>query len=325
MHKTISLALGSICVVFLFFTMISAIRFVQSGWQPPQAEPRQSDRYRLVLITQDLGTPFWNGVGEGAARQARELGANLEVWGSYGEDREDFLKQLEIAIDSKVDGVIVQGMDTEAFDDLTKVKAAFYGIPVITVASDVPMSGSMRRTYVGSDPYEAGRLIAKRLVRDMGNKGTVVLMADERDEYDQLRRLEGVRSVLAAYPAIALEEVRTPGEQERVIAATQESMNCFPDVNAFISVDAGLTGAMVQEIGRRAQVDPYHIYSFDDNPDILPLLREGKLDAIVEQSPEEMGEMSVRLMTEWLSGETVPLNADGYLTDIRMLTAADLQ
>ncbi|QDH22168.1 sugar ABC transporter substrate-binding protein [Saccharibacillus brassicae] len=323
MHKTISLALGSICAVFLFFTMISAIRFVQSAWQPPQPQDSQTDRYRLVLITQDLGTPFWNKVGEGAEAEARRIGANLEVWGTYGEDREDFLKQLEIAIDAKVDGIIVQGMDEDRFDNLTKVKAAFSGIPIITVASDVPMSESMRKTYVGSDAFAAGRMIGERLVNDMGETGRVVLIGDDREEYDQRRRLEGVRGVLERYKDIRVEYVKTSDDEVNVSAATQDVMNRFPDVNAFISIDANLTAAMVQEIGRRSQIAPYHIYSFDDHPTILPLLRQGKLDAIVEQSPGEMGETGVRMMTRWLNGETVPLDVEGYLTDIRLLTTEE--
>lgn len=325
MHKKISLALGSICAVFLFFTMISSIRFVQSAWQPPQTQTQPNDRYRLVLITQDLGTPFWSEVGEGAQAEARRIDANLEVWGTYGEDREDFLKQLEIAIDSKVDGIIVQGMDENQFDNLTKVKAAVSGIPIITVANDVPMSQSMRKTYVGSDALTAGRMIAQRLLDDMGEKGHVVLMADDREEYDQRRRLEGVRGVLDNYPDIHIEYVTTSEEEVNIAAATQNAMNRSPDVNAFISVDANLTASMIQEIGRRSQVAPYHIYSFDDNPNILPLLRQGKLDAIIEQSPGEMGETAVRVMGQWLDGETVPLDVEGYLTSIRMLTTEDVR
>lgn len=323
MHKTISLALGTICAVFLFFTMISAIRFVQSAWQPPELQHRKEDRYRLVLITQDLGTPFWNKVGEGAEAEAEKLGANLEIWGTYGEDREDFLKQLEIAIDSKVDGIIVQGMDQDDFDNLTKVKAAFYGIPVITVASDVPMSESMRKTYVGSDALAAGRMIAERLVADMGTKGTAVLLGDSREEYDQRQRVLGVRGVLGAYPDIHVEYVTTSDEEQRIAAATQDVMNRFPDVNAFISVDANLTAAMVQEIGKRSRIDPYYIYSFDDNPDIKALLRQGKLDGVVEQAPGEMGETGVRMMVQWLNGQTVPLDPEGYLTPIRISTRED--
>ncbi|MEW8987495.1 MAG: substrate-binding domain-containing protein, partial [Bacillus sp. (in: firmicutes)] len=98
-----------------------------------------------------------------------------------------------------------------------------------------------------------------------------------------------------------------------------------PDVDAFIAVNANFSAGMVQEIGKRSQVEPYFIYSFDDGPETLTLLKEEKLDGIVKQSPEMMGEISVQLIMQWLNGETVPLNIDGYFTDIHFLKAVDVQ
>lgn len=326
LHKRVSLALGFVCVVLLCFTITAAIRFVQSDRQQlPQASVSKPSQYRFVLITRDLGTPFWEKVGSGARQQAQQNAATLEVWGSYGEDKDDFLKQIEIAIDSKMDGIIVQGLDNDQFKELTKVKAAFYGIPIITVASDVPMDESLRKTYVGSDPVMAGRTIVRQMIQDMGSEGTVVLMDNNQKEYDQQQRVAGIMEVLHAYPRIHPHYVETPEQKENIIAATRDIMNQFPNVNAFISVDANLTSSMIQEIGRRSQIDPYYIYSFDDNPDVLPLLRKGKLDGIIEQSPETMGEMSVQLMIQWLEGKEIPLDTTGSFTSIRVLKADDVQ
>lgn len=323
LRKTVSLVLGLVCVVLLTFTFISAGRVFRSGWQLPREPDRKQAQYRLVLITQELGTSFWDEVGRGAKEAAEKAGASIEVWGSYGEDQEDFLKKIEIAIDSRVDGIIVQGLDTDEFKDLTKIKAAFYGIPIITVANDVPMADSLRRTYVGSDQFLAGQMIARRLLSDMGRSGTVILMGDSREEYYQRQRLNGIHDVLKDYPDVKTEYVETPDAKEQVIAATQDAMNRLPNVSAFVAVKANIAGAMIQEIGRRSQVEPYHIYSFDDSPDSASLLKQGKLDGMIGQSPEAMGRTGVKLMIEWLKGETVPLNAEGYPTEIRMLGAED--
>jgi ribose transport system substrate-binding protein len=291
----------------------------------PRTSAQTQAQYRLVLITQELETPFWDKVGSGALKEARQDGSSLEVWGSYGKNQEDFLKKIEIAIDSKVDGIIVQGLDTEEFKSLTKIKAAFYGIPIITVANDVPMAESLRRTYVGSDQFRAGQMIANQLLSDMGHAGTVILLGDSRQEYYQQQRLNGIHDVLKNYPIVRTEYAETPDTREQVIATTQDLMNRFPNVDAFVAVNANNAGAMIQEIGRRSQVEPYDIYSFDDSPETLALLKQGKLDGMIEQSPETMGRISVSLMIKWLSGETVPLNSDGYLTDIRMLKATGAQ
>jgi len=291
----------------------------------PLTIDQNQTQYRLVLITQDIDTPFWDKVGSGAIEQAQKDEVNLEVWGSYDNNREDFLKKLEIALHSKVDGIIIQGLDTDEFKNLTKIKASFYGIPVITVANDVPMSESLRRTYVGSDQYLAGRMIANQLLSDMGTTGNVVLMSDSHQEYYQEQRVNGMQDVLNDYPNVQTLYGETSETREQVISTTQDMLNQMPDVDAFIAINANIAGSMIQEIGNRSQVEPYHIYTFDDGPESLSLLMQGKLDGMIQQSPEMMGKISVKLMMEWLNGETVPLEINGYFTDIHILTEMDVQ
>lgn len=325
MRKTGIIILGFVFLILCYLTFVSAEKVLRSEWQLPQTIDQTQAQYRLVLITQDMETPFWDKVGNGALEQAQKAGASLEVWGSYGNNHEDFLKKMEIAIHSKMDGIIVQGLDTEEFKNLSKIKASFYGIPIIIVANDVSMEESLRRTYVGSDQYKAGRMIARQLLSDMGSTGNVILMYDNRQAYFQEQRLSGIQDVLKNYSNVQTIYTETADTREAVIATTQDLLNRIPDVDAFIAVNANIAGAMIQEIGKRFQVEPYHIYSFDDGPESLSLLKQGKLDGIIEQSPEMIGKISVKLIMEWLNGETVPLDINGYFTDIHILKAMDVQ
>jgi ribose transport system substrate-binding protein len=314
-----------ISITLSYFTVSSAAKVFRSDWKLPDTLEVEESQYRLVLITKELNTPFWNKVGAGAQKQAKQEGASLEVWGSYGKNNDDFLKKIDIAIHSKVDGIIVQGLDTEEFKHMAKVKSAFYGIPIITVANDVPMTESLRMTYVGSDQYLAGRMIASQLVSDLKSEGTIILMSDSHHEYYQEQRLSGMQDVFKNYPKVTTMYAETTESREEVLATTRDMLNKMPDADAFIAVNANMLGSMIQEISRRAQVEPFHIYTFDDAPESLSLLMQGKIDGVIEQSPEEMGEISVNLLMKWLRNETVPLNKKGYLTDIRMLKAMDTQ
>lgn len=325
MRKTGIFILCLLFIILLIFTAISAEKVFRFNWELPKAINQKEPQYRLVLITQDIDTPFWDKVGYAAQEQAKKEGVSLEVWGSYDNNKEDFLENLEIAIYSKVDGIIIQGLDTTKFKDLIKVKASFYGVPVITVVNDVPMSESLRRTYVGSDQYKAGRLIAGQLVSDMGSIGNVILMSDRIREYFQEQRLRGIQDVLKKYPNIQILNAETSESSEQIISTTQDMLNRMPDVDAIVAVNASIAGTMIQEISKRSQLERYHIYSFDDGPESLLLLEQGKLDAVIQQSPEMMGKLSVKLMTEWLNGETLPLDSSGYLTDIQILKAVDVQ
>ena len=319
MKKYMYTILGLVFVSLCYLIFVSANIVFSNDIALPKAKKQTDSRYRLVLITRDMDTTFWNKVGTGASRQALKEGASLEIWGSYSNNSEQFLKKLELAIHSKVDGIIIQGLDTDEFKELTKVKAAFNGIPIITVANDVPMKESLRRTYVGSDQFRAGGLIARQLLNDMGTEGNVVLLSDEQKEYYQNERLKGIYATLKVYPNIKIQYAETAESKDQVITTMRDQLNHMPDVDAFIAVNANMIGPMVQEIGKRSQVEPYFIYTFDDGPESLPLFEEGKIDGVVEQDPETMGEVSVQQLVKWLNGETVPLDINGYFTKIRIL------
>ncbi|MFZ3589945.1 sugar ABC transporter substrate-binding protein [Bacillus sp. DJP31] len=311
--------LGIVSVSLCYLIFVSANIVFSNDLALPKAKKQTDSHYRLVLITRDMDTTFWNKVGRGAARQAVKEGASLEIWGSYSNNSEEFLKKLELAIHSKVDGIIIQGLDTDEFKELTKVKASFNGIPIITVANDVPMKESLRRTYVGSNQFRAGELIARQLLDDMGNKGNVVLLYNSQQEYYQRERVEGINATLNRYPDIKTIHAETSESRDLVISTMRDMLNQMPDVNAFIAVNANMVGPMVQEIGKRSQVEPYFIYSFDDGAESLPLLKEGEIDGVIEQDPEKMGEVSVHQLIKWLNGETVPLDINGYFTNINVL------
>ncbi|MCT2535190.1 substrate-binding domain-containing protein [Aquibacillus koreensis] len=325
MRKIAIFVTAIISVILFYFTIDAAFDVYRASWQMPQQTDKESLDHRLVLITQELDTPFWDKVSSGARNQAEKEGVTLEVWGSYGNNQENFLRQIEIAIYSKVDGIIVQGLDTDEFKELTKVKAASYGIPIITVANDVPSSESLRKTYVGSNQYFAGELIARQLIHDMGTTGEVILMLDSKQEYYQEQRINGIQDYLIEYPDINIIVADTEDAREQGIALTKDLLNRYPNVDAFVAVNSNFTEDIIEEIEKRSKVEPYHIYSFDDNSVSLSLLEQGKLDGMIEQSPTEMGERSVIQMVKWLKNDTVPLNLKGYLTDIRMVKAMDIE
>lgn len=319
MKKYFSALLVIVIVTLCYLIMASASIVYNDEYLIPKPYKDSNDKYRLVLITKDVDTAFWKKVGDGAVRQASEEGASLEIWGSYSNNTEEFLEKLELAIHAKVDGIIIQGLDTEEFKELTRVKASFDGIPIITIANDVPMKESLRRTYVGSNQYQAGQLIARELIHGMGTSGKVVLLYDSEQEYYQSERLAGINEILKNYPNIQVSQAATSQSRDQVVNTVRDQLNKAPDLKAFISVNSNMIGPMVDEIEMRYQVEPYYLYTFDDGAESLPLLEEGKIDGVVEQDPEKMGEISIQQLVKWLDGGNEPLDINGYFTGIRIL------
>lgn len=90
MRKTIVLLLGTLIIIFSYLTIVSATKAFRSSSELPASLSEMEDSIRLVLITQELDTPFWNKVGQGAKQQAKLENVDLEVWGSYGNNEDDF-------------------------------------------------------------------------------------------------------------------------------------------------------------------------------------------------------------------------------------------
>jgi ribose transport system substrate-binding protein len=325
MRKLLIWLLMAGIAVLLYFTLITAYRVFSSDLPVPVQKEVHSDRYRIVLISQDLDTPFWSEVERGALEVVDQYGVSLEVRGSFGRNERDFLNNLEIAIVSKVDGIIVQGLDTESFIQLTKLRATRYGIPIITIANDVPANESLRRTYVGSDHREAGRMIARQLLSDMGTAGKVILIASDHGEHFQRERLEGILEVLDQQAGMQVELVTSAETREQIARTVNEVLNREPSTRAYIAVADAFAGVIAQEIGKRYRVEDFFIYSFDSSPEMLTLLKQRKIDALLAQSPADMGRESVRLMVEWLEGKHLPLDPKGYFTDIRIVKAEQAQ
>ncbi|WP_042171548.1 substrate-binding domain-containing protein [Paenibacillus gorillae] len=325
MRKLFIVSLSICCIVLFGFTLSSIIQIFHYDLSAPaELTGGQDSAYRLVLITQEMDTPFWDSVEKGATLAAKQRGVELAVWGSYGTNQVDFLRKMEIAIASKVDGIIVQGLESDEFNKLSTVKAAGNGIPIFTIGNDVPVEKSLRRTYIGSDHEKAGRLIGEQLTKDIGKTGKVVLMLSDRQEDFQNKRLNGILEALKAQPGIEPIIVVAGDTREKVIAATNDIMNREPHIDGFVSVTANNASAMVQEIGKRAKLSRFHLYSFDDSVESRTLMKEKKLNGIIEQAPYTMGKQSVELMIQWLNGETFPLNYDGYFTEIGLLKADEL-
>ncbi len=118
------------------------------------------DNY-YVLITPDRKTDFWKSVYEGAYEFGKSQNIMVEMLGDNLSDDYSTSQLIEIAIASKVDGIIVYADETEETAELID-KASLNGIPVVTVYGD--NSSAERICFVGTGSYNLGREYGKQII-----------------------------------------------------------------------------------------------------------------------------------------------------------------
>ena len=165
MHKKL-IWLGPWLAIFLFVCTTAALvaRYVQLiSAENPREGSETSYRYHVAMITNDQDIPYWEQVHAGAQAEADSEDTLVERVGANLLEKMSVADQLEMALYSDVDGVLVYPEDNyEVQCAIDQVVAK--GIPVITMQRDSSLSH--RQAFVGINDYflgqEYGRQIQKR-------------------------------------------------------------------------------------------------------------------------------------------------------------------
>lgn len=161
----------------------------------------QGASFRVMVIPKGTTHEHWKSVHAGAVEAARELGNVEVVWiGPTTEnDRTEQIKLVEAAIASRVDGIALAPIDSEALVPPVE-QAVAKEIPVVildsALNSDAPIS------YIATDNYHGGVLAGQRLAELLGGQGRIILLRYMVGSASTEEREKGFTDTIAKYPGI---------------------------------------------------------------------------------------------------------------------------
>ncbi|WP_071395005.1 sugar-binding protein [Bacillus tuaregi] len=318
----------SIIYSFLILSFLTMISFSFYYYQKAKAYDQKVEErvvsetalptYHLALIGEEMNHEYWRLVGEGAKKTESEYDVIVEFESPKRSNPEEQLKLFDMAIKSKVDGIIVQALNDKFIPFINK--AVDEGIPVITIDTDI--KGSLRHAYIGTDNYKAGQLAGEALVKDTGGKATVGIITGSLSNTHHQQRVEGFIDVVKQYEGIkivAIEEsniTRVDTEEKAYeMLIEHENITAFYGTSSYNGI--GIVAA-AKSLKRQ---DDLYVITFDNIDENLQLLETGEINAIVEQLPYEMGQKSVEVMMDILDNRGVQ---DVYHTDLSIIRRSDL-
>ena len=211
-----------VCVVFTVMMAGYVLWFYQGGYEEETAGETY-DRY-YIMITREGKSAFWQSVYQGACERALEENVYVDWLGSDQLQGYSVEEQMEIAIASGVDGIIVTADENETLRKLID-RAAENGIPVVTLYGDNTQSA--RCSFVGVGGYNLGReygrqalkIVQERLA-DMTERPirVTLLVNSYANSLDQNIIYSGIQEAI---------------EQERGDAVIEISLQSVDDTNAF--------------------------------------------------------------------------------------------
>lgn len=150
-----------IFLVVITASVVIAVYFSSTVKRRTDTNSESYDNY-YVMISPYRDQDFWKSVYSGAYEYGKNDGVMVEMLGNNLSEDYSATELMEIAIASKVDGIILYADETEEMTQLIN-KAAEKDIPVVTVYGD--NSHSDRCCFVGIGSYNLGREYGKQVIK----------------------------------------------------------------------------------------------------------------------------------------------------------------
>lgn len=245
---------------------------------------------------------YWSTIQMGAEVAAKEYNVTLNVLAPDNEnDYKEQIQLMEESITRRPDAIILAASDYEALGQVTD-RTSYYDIPVISMDSEV--ASTKVKTYVGTNNYEAGQKAAERLMNLTGGQGDIGIVNFVKGARNADQREEGFMDYAARFPGVRIVDVQYCGSDEALAyRLTREMLLKFPDLTGLVSLSAESSigaGRAVEEMGLGSKIK---MIAFDNPPEMLELLQEEAVQAMIVQNPFNNGYMAVAAAVKAAHGE----------------------
>ncbi len=285
-----------------------------------QRKPNGDTETVIGLTVPSLTHPFFIHLRDNVLDEAEKLGVKVIVV-----DAEDVaarqLSTVEDFIARRVAGVLISPIGADslvpAIEALNEA-----GIPVATV--DRQVNGGQVLVHVGADNVEGGRAAARYLVEKLGDQGKIIELEGTPGASPAIARKKGFHEVVDASKLELL--ASQTGDFKR--ATGQSVMENLLQVHrdfqgVFAANDEMMLGAIEAMDANKVDHDKVLTISYDAIPEALATIRDGKLDATVEQFPGKQARTALQILVDHIRKGTTPESKEVFLKPV-VITSANL-
>lgn len=292
-----------LCVLALSFLTSSAA-----------AQPSDDRPLRLAFITCCKDAVFFEPVKKGMRDAAAKMGVECTWMGVEGVDMPAQAELVRKAVKEGYDGIALNLVDPEAFDEVVK-EAMAEGIPVVGFNTDDHATPNARMSCVNQRLYAAGRALA-RFAAPRIPDGAHVLMTMHDEGVSSLEdRLRGLQDELKAKRVEVT--VRISGNDSvQGAEIIRKALSDDPRIRIVLCTGQADTEAAGRAITKYFPNSGYWAAGFDLSPTTLQLIKQGVILGTVDQQPYIQGFYPVVQLTHYLRYGITPSNIDAGATII---------
>lgn len=276
----------------------------------------------LVTLIPEVSeeTDYWSVPLEGIIQAEKEIKPyNVKITKLFYDmnDRESFVKQAQVILDDKVDGVLLAPAfidETIAFTEVCQERK----IPFVFINSDIPNQKSL--CYFGPDLYHSG-YSAAHLIQYLVEKENKILLVniskDIQADHHILRKEEGFMTYLAENDMKNVIQLNiTKTDDQSVKKSMVSTFKDHSDIKIIF-----VTNSRVSKVAKylRSVHNPNIILiGYDFLSENIQYLKDGVIDFLICEKPQEQAYRGVRTLYQKLVFE-VDIEKD-YFMPIDIIT-----
>ena len=317
-HRSLT-SLFSVSVLCFALTACESKPSAETAPSAPALEKLKT----IAVIPKGTTHEFWKSVHAGAAKAAKERGAQIIWKGPVREDdRDEQIKVVETFLSRGVDGIVLAPLDDRALVPvLNDAKAR--NIPVLIIDSAVQWQDSV--SFVATDNEKAGGLAATRLGTLLEGKGDVLVLRYQEGSASTMARKSGFLATIAKdFPNIKVVSSTQYGgaTTETAYAASENLLSTFKAVQGIFCPNESTTFGMLRALEAAGRAGKVRFVGFDASQKLVSALAESKIDGLIVQNPFRMGELGVQSLLDKAEGKSVEKRID---TGATLVTRDNMQ
>jgi len=255
------------------------------------ASPEPTKVLKLAFVTNSV-SDFWKIAAAGIHKYEKESKVQVDMKMPPNGTPEEQNQILENLISQGYDAI---GLSVDAPNDQVPVlnKAALK-TKLITFDSDAPKSN--RLLYIGTNNYEAGKVLGGEINKLLPNGGKIAVFVGTFSADNAAQRLKGVEDAIKGHKIDIIDKREDNTDRAKARSNVEDIVNAHPDLNLVVglwSYNGPSIAAAIDALGKKGKV---LAAVFDEDDGTLSGIANGVIQVTVVQKPFQFAYLACKWM-----------------------------
>jgi ribose transport system substrate-binding protein len=261
-----------------------------------EADARPSDAQKIVklaFVTNNTAD-FWRIAAAGIHQYEKESKVQVDIKMPANGTTEEQNQILENLASQGYDAIAVSAIaPTDQVPVLDRVAAK---TKLITFDSDAPKS--KRLLYIGTNNYEAGKVLGAQIVKLLPKGGKMAVVVGTLAADNAKQRLKGIEDAIAGHDIEIVDKREDNVDRAKARSNVEDIINAHSDLNlvaGLYSYNGPAIAAAIEALGKKGKI---LAAVFDEEDGALNGIANGTVSCTVVQKPFQFGYLSSKWMHE---------------------------